>query len=163
VKEFLKHQPLSFDPPLLIRYYKFQRMITLRFIKRPGTSFLRQIIALYTSQGWWDNSGKDALAGLIRNSHCFIVALDKGRVAGMGRAISDRVSDAYIHDVAVLKEYRGLGLGSKIVRELKKRLKADGVKWVGLIAQDGSHAFYEPLGFKMIKRAQPMMLKDNHV
>ena len=138
-------------------------MVTLRFIKRPGAAFLRQIIALYTSQGWWDNSGKEALAALIRNSHCFIVALDKGRIVGMGRAISDRVSDAYIQDVAVLKEYRGQGLGSKIVRGLKDRLKSDGVKWVGLIAQDGSHAFYEPLGFKLIKRGQPMMLKDNHV
>ena len=89
-------------------------MITLRFIKRPGPAFLRQIIALYSRQGWWDKSGKDALAGLIRNSHCFIVALDKGRVVGMGRAISDRVSDAYIQDVAVLKEYRGQGLGSRL-------------------------------------------------
>ena len=138
-------------------------MVTLRFIKRPGAAFLRQIIALYTSQGWWDNSGKEALAALIRNSHCFIVARDKGRIVGMGRAISDRVSDAYIQDVAVLKEYRGQGLGSKIVLGLKNKLRSDGVKWVGLIAQDGSRAFYEPLGFKMIKRGQPMMLKDNHV
>lgn len=139
-------------------------MISFRFVKRPGAAFLRQIIALYSRQGWWAKGDTSALAaGLIRNSHCFLVALDKGRVVGMGRAISDRVSDAYIQDVAVLKEYRGLGLGSKIVRGLKNRLKADGIKWVGLIAQDNSHAFYEPLGFKVIKRARPMMLKANHV
>ncbi len=139
-------------------------MITLRFIKRPGTAFLKQIIALYSRQGWWDKRDKCALAtALVGNSHCFLVAIDKGRIVGMGRAISDKVSDAYIQDVAVLKEYRGLGLGSKIVRGLKARLKADGIKWVGLIAQDGSRAFYEPLGFKMIERGQPMMLKSNHV
>jgi len=139
-------------------------MISLHFVKRPGDAFLRQIIALYSRQGWWDKSDKNALAAaLIRNSHCFLAAMDKGRVIGMGRAISDGVSDAYIQDVAVLKEYRSLGLGSRIVRGLKNRLKADGIKWVGLIAQNGSHAFYEPLGFKTIKLAQPMMLKTNHV
>ena len=89
--------------------------------------------------------------------------MDKGRVVGMGRAISDGVSDAYIQDVAVLIEYRGLGLGSRIVRGIKARLKDDGIKWVGLIAQDGSGKFYEPLGFKVIRRALPMMLKANHV
>jgi spermidine synthase len=139
-------------------------MISLRFVKRPGAAFLRQIIALYSSQGWWDKGDKTALASaLVRNSHCFLIALDKDRVVGMGRALSDGVSDAYLQDIAVLKEYRGQGLGSTIVRSLKERLKADGIKWVGLIAQDGSRAFYENLGFKVIKRGRPMMLKDNHV
>lgn len=139
-------------------------MISLRFVKRPGKAFLRQIVALYAGQGWWDKNDTDLLAaGLIKNSHCFLAAMDGDRVAGMGRAISDGVSDAYIQDVAVLKEYRGRGLGSRIVLGLKKRLKADGIKWVGLIAQDGSSAFYEPLGFKLIKRGRPMMLKSNHV
>lgn len=139
-------------------------MISFRFVKRPGTAFLRQIIALYSGQGWWNKNDKSALAAaLIRNSHCFLAALDKGRVVGIGRAISDGVCDAYIQDVAVLEEYRGRGLGSKIVRGLKNRLKADGIRWVGLIAQDDSHGFYEPLGFKVIKRARPMMLKGNHV
>lgn len=157
--------PPLIDPPPLIRYHEIQAyMLSLRFVKRPGDAFLRQIIALYSRQGWWSKGDKNALAAaLIRSSHCFLAALDGGRVVGMGRAISDGVSDAYIQDVAVLKEYRGRGLGSKIVRGLKNRLKADGIKWVGLIAQDGSHGFYEPLGFKVIDRARPMMLKTNNV
>jgi len=81
----------------------------------------------------------------------------------MGRAISDGVSDAYIQDVAVAGEYRSRGIGSQIILKLKSRLKADGVRWVGLIAQDDSRAFYGALGFKVIKRALPMMLKGNHV
>ncbi len=150
--------------PLVIRYHEFHLMTSLRFIKRPGKVLLREIVALYTRQGWWDKSDTNALAaGLIRNSHCFLVVLDKGRAVGMGRAISDGVSDAYIQDVTVLKEYRGRGLGAKIVRGIKNRLKADGIKWVGLIAQNNSRQFYVPLGFKVIKRAHPMMLKGNNV
>ena len=139
-------------------------MLTFRFLKKPDTSTLKGIISLYSRQGWWDKSDTPALAAkIIRNSHCFLLVLDKGRPVGMGRAISDAASDAYIQDVTVLREYRGRGLGSKIVLRLRKRLKADGIRWVGLIAQGNSAPFYAGLGFKPIERSRPMMLKGNHV
>ena len=139
-------------------------MLTFRFLKKPDAATLRGIISLYSRQGWWGRNDKHALAAnIIKNSHCFLVVLDKGLPVGMGRAISDAVSDAYIQDVTVLHEYRGLGLGSKIVLRLKSRLKADGIRWIGLIAQDNSATFYAKLGFKPIRHANPMMLKGNHV
>ncbi|HBB67593.1 MAG: hypothetical protein A2X28_02730 [Elusimicrobia bacterium GWA2_56_46] len=139
-------------------------MISFRFLKKPEPAALKDIISLYARQGWWRKGDTPALAArLIGNSHCFLAVLDKGRVVGMGRAISDGVSDAYIQDVAVSGEYRSRGLGSKIILKLKHRLKADGINWIGLIAQNDSRAFYEALGFKVIKRARPMMLKRNHV
>jgi spermidine synthase len=139
-------------------------MISFRFLKKPGKAALQDIMALYAAQGWWQQHDKLSLAAaIVRNSQCFLAALDNGRLIGMGRAISDGVSDAYIQDVAVLREYRGQGLGSKIIRRLKTRLKADGINWIGLVAQNNSSAFYSKLGFKVIRRAQPMMLKGNHV
>ena len=100
---------------------------------------------------------------MIRKSHCFLAVLDKGRVIGMGRAISDGASDAYIQDVIVQGGRRGEGIGSRIIRTLKRRLKKDGIKWIGLIAQDGSEAFYKKLGFVPIPNARPMMLRGNRV
>jgi len=139
-------------------------MIVFRFLKRTDAATLKGIISLYSRQGWWGKDDKPALAvKIMANSHCFLVALDNGRPVGMGRAISDSANDAYIQDVMVLPEYRRLGLGGKIVLRLKKRLKADGIRWVGLIAQDNSSPFYAKLGFKPIARALPMMLKGNHV
>ena len=139
-------------------------MLTFRFLKKPDAATLKGIITLYSRQGWWGKNDKPALAAkIISRSHCFLVVLDKGRPVGMGRAISDTINDAYIQDVMVLNEYRGLGLGSKIVLKLKDRLKADGIQWIGLIAQDNSGPFYAKLGFKPIARANPMMLKGNHV
>jgi spermidine synthase len=139
-------------------------MVSFRFLREPAPDELDQIISLYTRQGWWRKGDTRALAArLIRGSHCFLAAYDKGRAVGMGRAISDGCSDAYIQDVMVLDEYRGKGLGSRIVLRLKRRLKADGVEWVGLIAQNGSGPFYGKLGFKPIPRSLPMMLKGNRV
>ena len=139
-------------------------MPTFRFLKKLDPETLKGIISLYSRQGWWDKNDKPALAAkIIRNSHCFLVVLDKGRPIGMGRAISDAINDAYIQDVMVLSEYRGRGLGSKIVLKLKNRLKADGIRWIGLIAQDNSSPFYAKLGFRPISASRPMMLKGNHV
>ena len=139
-------------------------MLAYRSIKKADGETLRQIISLYEKQGWWGRRDTPAqAAAIVRNSHCFLLALDGGRAIGMGRAISDGVSDAYIQDITVLGTHRKLGVGSAIVRRLKARLKADGIKWVGLIAQNGSRDFYGKLGFKVIDRSHPMMLKSNHV
>jgi spermidine synthase len=139
-------------------------MLSFRFLNKPDAAVIEQIVSLYSRQGWWVKGDSHALAAaLIRKSHCFLAVFDKGRAIGMGRAISDRVSDAYIQDVMVLDEYRGRDIGSRIIRALKRRLKADGIKWLGLIAQDNSEGFYRKLGFTPIKRARPMMLKGNRV
>jgi len=138
--------------------------LTLRFISTADAPLLKRIITLYRAQGWWDPADRPALLRrIIKGSHCFLTAEKDGVVVGMGRAISDGVSDAYIQDVAVLKSERGAGTGSAIIKALEKRLKADGIKWLGLIAQDGSSPFYARLGFKELERAAPMLSKDSHV
>ncbi len=81
----------------------------------------------------------------------------------MGRAISDDVSDAYIQDMAVLEGERGSGAGGAILETIIKRLKNDGIKWVGLIAQDNSEYFYRKSGFKTLKKAHPMLSRGSYV
>jgi len=94
----------------------------------------------------------------VQQSHCFAVALDDGVVIGMGRAISDGVSDAYIQDVTVAEAWRGQGIGARIVRRIIERLLCDGLGWVGLIAERGSSPFYEQLGFREMVNSRPMLL-----
>lgn len=137
---------------------------TFRFISKASAATLKEIITLYRVQGWWNRRDKpELLPRIIKGSHCFVIAERKGRVIGMGRAISDGAGDAYIQDVTVLKSERGTGAGSAIVKAITRRLKADGIKWIGLIAQDNSSAFYARLGFKFIKHARPMLSKGSNV
>ena len=81
----------------------------------------------------------------------------------MGRALSDGSSDAYIQDMAVLPAERGSGAGSALLKALMARLKRDGIKWVGLIAQDNSEYFYRKAGFKTLKKARPMLSPGSYV
>jgi spermidine synthase len=135
-------------------------MPNLTFLTAPTHDQIRQIIELYYAEGWMQPGPDNAelVTRIISGSHCFMIArMNDGEIVGMGRGISDRVSDAYIQDVTVKKTYRGQGIGSEIIRKLLERLCADGLTWIGLIAERGSHGFYTPLGFEKMPNATPML------
>ena len=132
------------------------------FISKPTAGQLDGILALYRMQGWWGPSGErdPAMAGaMIRGSHCFAVAEAEGRIIGMGRALSDGVSDAYIQDVVVDPAFRGRGIGSRIVADLVHRLRHDGIDWIGLGAEAGTHDFYRKAGFTELPGCLVMLKK----
>ena len=97
-------------------------------------------MALYRMAGWWEDDSDDPaqIHQLISGSHCFAIASAQGEIIGMGRAISDGVSDAYIQDITVNKSFRRRGIASRIVEELVKKLHEDGLYWIGLIAERGT-------------------------
>ena len=133
------------------------------FILHPTPEQIRQIVALYRAQGWWgsaDEDGQALVPKIVSGSHCFAVALDGERVVGMGRAISDGVSDAYIQDLTVLADQRNRGIGRMILRALVARLHADGLHWIGLIAEPGSSSLYRREGFRERIGWVPMLLVE---
>jgi spermidine synthase len=134
-------------------------MFTFSILKNPSQIQTETIISLYRQAGWWkDSSDNPELVNrIIHGSHCFIVVSAKDRIIGMGRAISDGASDAYIQDVMVDKAFQGQKIGSTIIRKLVEHLHADGLKWIGLIAENNSKPFYENLGFTQMKNAVPML------
>jgi spermidine synthase len=134
-------------------------MVEYVFIDASCGHLFQEIIGLYRAMGWWGESPDDlAIVGsLVRGSHAFVAALDGGEVIGMGRALSDRESDAYIQDVAVRADRRGQGVGGEIVRRLVERLEGDGIGWIGLVAEPGAARIYERLGFAQMLGATPML------
>jgi len=136
-------------------------MVTYTFIVNPDPDQIRQITALYRMQGWWskDTDDYDLVARITAGSHCFLAAIEDGEIVGMGRAISDRASDAYIQDVTVHPSHRGQGTGTNILKKIVARLHADGLRWIGLIAEKGSSKFYHHLGFNEMADATPMLFK----
>ena len=118
-----------------------------------------EIISLYMEGGWWkEGYGRDGIAPLIGGSFAFMVAVDSetGGAIGMGRAISDGVSDAYIQDVVVFRAWRGRGIGGEIIGRLLAHCLERGLVWVGLVAEPGTGDFYRRLGFKELK-GEPMV------
>jgi spermidine synthase len=132
------------------------------FISKPTAGQLDGILALYRMQGWWGPSGErdpEMAGAMIRGSHCFAVAEAEGRIIGMGRALSDGVSDAYIQDVVVDPAFRGRGIGSRIVEDLVHRLRHDGIDWIGLGAEAGTYDFYRKAGFTELPGCLVMLKK----
>ena len=119
-----------------------------------------EIVALYKAAGWWkDFYDKAGISQLIVGSFVFAVAVDKKnkKAIGMGRVLSDGVSDAYIQDLVILPSYRGQNLGKKLVQVLVDFCVSKGIQWIGLIAEPGSSQFYTTLGFKPMELYIPML------
>lgn len=119
-----------------------------------------EIIQLYKAAGWWkDSYDTSGIPTLITGSFAFAVAIDTktSKTIGMGRVLSDGVSDAYIQDLVVLPEYRGKKIGKKIVSTLIDHITSKGINWIGLIAEPESDQFYKTLGFKPMERYIPML------
>lgn len=135
-------------------------MISYQFTTLPDQKECKEIIELYQQAGWWESEAAEELVvAIVAGSHCFLLAVEAGRIVGMGRAISDRASDAYIQDVTVIRSRRRSGIGARIIEIITDRLRQDGVKWIGLIAEKGSSSFYLPLGFTEMPASTPMLLK----
>jgi GNAT superfamily N-acetyltransferase len=118
-----------------------------------------EIVALYRAGGWWkEHYDTKGIPALIKGSYAFLVAIDKrsGHAVGMGRVISDGVSDAYIQDVVVLPEHRGNGIGIAIVKTLLQHCLKKKLLWIGLVAEPGTKEFYSPFGFNPLA-GEPMV------
>jgi aralkylamine N-acetyltransferase len=130
--------------------------ITIRFVRKWPR---RAILRLYAAGGWWGPADKVSSIGrIISGSFAFAVAVDEvsGEAVGMGRVLSDGVSDAYIQDVIVLPEYRGRRVGERIVASLRDHCLKKKIGWVGLVAESGTGRFYGKLGFKPLGGHTPM-------
>ena len=119
-----------------------------------------EIVELYKAGGWWKEFYDPLLVHqMIAGSFIFAVVVDttSDTAVGMGRVISDGVSDAYIQDLVVLPKYRGHGIGKELVDSLIKQCLSNGIVWIGVIAEPGSDRLYQGLGFKPMKDHIPML------
>lgn len=138
--------------------------IEIRIVQSWDTAAL---VDLYRAGGWWkEHWDPGGLPALIRGSFAFAVALDpvSGRTVGMGRVISDGVSDAYIQDLVVHPDFRKKGVGKKLLETLLSSCKGADMTWISLIAEPGLEGFYLTLGFRPMKGYVPMLYQggENH-
>lgn len=133
--------------------------IEIKFIESWSTE---EIIKLYKAGGWWRESYNPSLIpALISGSFAFAIVRDisTGKTIGMGRILSDGISDAYIQDLVILPEYRGKNIGKKLVTFLIDHCVSKGIGWVGLIAEPGREEFYKDVGLKPMKDHVPMLYR----
>ena len=122
----------------------------VKILKQFTPEFLQAARELYLENRWIDENAtpdfpEKAFAGSFAVAGAFS---SDGEIAGMGRAISDGVSDAYIQDVMTSRKFQRQGVGKLIVRTLIAELKAHSIDWIGLVGVPGTEKFYENCSLK---------------
>ncbi len=91
----------------------------------------------------------------VKNSLCFGVYDNKKQV-GFARVITDFARFAYLHDVFIIKEYRGKGLSKWLMDIILKYPDLQGMKkW--LLGTRDAHSLYSKFGFKKIAHPEVLM------
>lgn len=120
------------------------------------------LVRLYRAGGWWKEEWDiSEIPRLVRSSFAFAIAIhrESGRTIGMGRALSDGVSDAYIQDLVVLPEFRGSGAGRMLLEKLVEVCLSRGITWIALVAEPGTADFYAGSGFVPMEGHVPMRFR----
>ncbi len=81
----------------------------------------------------------------FQNSFC-IGAIKDGRQIGFGRLITDYATFAYLADVYVLEEFRGLGISKVMMEQLFGLEWVKGLRRIMLATKD-AHELYRKVGF----------------
>lgn len=84
----------------------------------------------------------------------FLVCECCGKTVGYITAVVDRDGYGHVMSVAVDPDYRGLGIGKRLMEAVEARLSNDGIKQVRLeVAVNNSVAIkmYEELGYRVVR------------
>ncbi len=76
-----------------------------------------------------------------------VVAVEVDRLVGIGKLVISGAEEASIHDLIVDPEFRGLGIGSRILRMLVEWCDERQIRDIRLSATRASHGFFERNGF----------------
>ena len=137
---------LKSDETDLLRDFLYEAIFIPEGVEPPA----REIIEQPELKIYYENFGTG------RADHC-IVAEDDDKVIG---AVWTRIMNDYGHiddetpsfAISLFKEYRGLGIGTQLMKEMLTLLKDKGYGRVSLAVQKANYAvrMYDKVGFKII-------------
>lgn len=113
-----------------------------------------------------DKLGDDSLMQTLKDSSIIIYILEKENkaIGSVTVQLRKNLSLAYCYDIAILKEYRGQGLGSYLLKLCIKELKGYNVDKVSLLVTGENKKalqLYRKIGFKEIDIDLIMTKMDN--
>ena len=91
----------------------------------------------------------------IENSLCFGIYKDQEQI-GFARWITDKATFAWLCDVYVKENYRGLGLSKKLMSFMIFHTDLQGLRRYQLATLD-AHGLYEQFGFSAIQNSENQM------
>lgn len=116
----------------------------------------RAVITQFLSSSYWASGiPPDTVTKSVANSLCFGLFV-QDRQIGFARVISDYATIAYLGDVFILPEYRGLGLDKWLIDCVVSHQELQGLRrWI--LATRDAHRLYATFGFTPLKRPEIFM------
>ena len=108
---------------------------------------IQQLIQLYQDIGWGERTTEDVKSCVQASQVCIGILDENDNLIGFTRVVSDLVYKAFILDVMVNANYRGHGLGQKLMNLVKSHEKLKKVKHLELYCLPEMEAFYSSFGF----------------
>ncbi|MBO3458110.1 GNAT family N-acetyltransferase [Aetokthonos hydrillicola Thurmond2011] len=138
----------------------------IQFSDRKSKIDIHQLQHLLNLSAFWaEGRNIDDLSLAITNSEPVITVWDGEQLIGFARATSDGVYRATIWDVVIHPDYRGAGLGSKLVETVLSHPRMNRVERVYLTTTH-QQTFYERIGFQsnssttMVLYNQPLLTPE---
>ena len=121
----------------------------------PGRIDLDLVHRFLSGSYWASGRSRDVVERSIRNSLCFSAFHGSKQVA-FARVITDRAVLAYIADVFVVPECRGVGIGKALIRAILDHPELQGVQITMLRTRDAG-SLYAQFGFQPLRLPEEVM------
>jgi GNAT superfamily N-acetyltransferase len=114
--------------------------------------------AYLTTSYWSPGIPFETVRDALTNSFCVATMKDGVQVA-MARLVTDYATFAYLADVYVLEQHRGIGLSKAMLAHLQTHPQFQGLRRWALFTQD-AQSLYAQFGWKQYPHPERMMTRD---
>ena len=108
---------------------------------------------------WAANMPREVLEKSIQHALCFGVFAG-GKQVAFARVITDYSTFAYLSDLFVVPEHRGLGVSKLLMRSILAHAELQGLRRFVLATKD-AHGLYAQFGFKPFSNPEDFMTIHN--
>ena len=113
------------------------------------------IHSFLTRSYWAEGISKEIIGRSIEGALCFGV-FENDKQVGFARMITDKATFAYLADVFIIEEYRGLGLSKWLMEVIMSYPDLQGLRRLMLATRD-AHELYKKFGFTPLNNVDRWM------
>lgn len=114
------------------------------------------VYSFISNSYWAKNIPFEVFEKSINNSLVFGAYSKNNEQVGFARVITDRATFAYLSDVFVLENYRGLGISKLIMKAISQHAELQGLRRFMLATSD-AHGLYAQFGFQSVANPEILM------
>ena len=137
---------------------------TYRVIDSIDDHRLHQVMELFKHEWWTSRRTVEHTRAILRGSDLALGICDEAedRLVAFARVLTDSVVRAFIFDVIVAADRRGVGLGRRVVEAVLRHAAVKDVELVELYCKPELVPFYERMGFSSPDSGVVLMRRRQH-